>query len=158
MSFRWGWLRDLWVVASRTSSTRLHFTFRTHWVKKPSETSFVRTLTGERKRSEMTFRTSAALGSCGEIHLQSQPSRPHSGPRPARCLLPPSVQPNDKNIVALSVNKVHVLLRFNNWFYKIHIYWSKIVDAGDRNVPLSPPSGAARHLFTGFLRSNVFSG
>lgn len=84
---------------------RLHFTFRTHWVKKPSETSFVRTLTGERRRLEMIL----VLVFVG-IHLQSQPSRPHSGPRPARCLQPPSVQPNDKNIVALSAEKVHVFL------------------------------------------------
>lgn len=135
---------------------RLHFTFRTHWVKKPSETSFVQTLTGERKRLEMTFRTSAALGFCEVIHLQSQPSRPHSGPRPARCLQPPSVQPNDKNVVALNINKY--ARSSHDLFYKIHIYCTKTVDTVDRNVPLSPPGGAARHLFTWFFDQTFFSG
>lgn len=134
---------------------RLHFTFRTHWVKKPSETSFVRTLTGETKRLEMIFRTSAGLGFCGVIHLQSPPSRPHSGPRPARCLQPPSVQPNDKNIVALSVKKVHVLLTI--CFTKFIFTVQRQLTQGTETC-LCRPLVARPHPFTRFLQSNVFSG
>lgn len=76
-------------------------------VQEPSETSFVRTLRGETRG--LTFGTSVGFCFSEGIYLQSQPGRPRSGPRPARCLQPPLDQPGDKNITALSVKLV---LRF----------------------------------------------
>lgn len=131
MSFRCGWLRGLWVVASRTvPDSTVH---SGPAVREPSETSFVRTLRGETRR--LTFRTSVGLGSSEGLYLQNPPGRPRSGPRPARCLQPPSDQPDDKNNSALS-------LKIRSLFSGLLFFWIKVVD---RNASLSPSSGTTHN-------------